>query len=455
MKVSIAAKRVVILLMTMALAVAMVACSAAAGKPGPAGPQGPKGDPGDTTTTPPPDQTPPPGESGPVQVVKPIGNFVFNDDMDGNIDLMQRTVMLADHFHGVNLEYSLEGYSSAEKKRVDATVENDMLTVMLKDVAKYQNNDLTVKATDGTSIQRLTFHVRRNNAPLAEPIKYETGGTVDATMNMGAMPFMVWVGTEDEVTIETGDPATQEKIEMDDTIAVAIDKPLVLTSGLGFFQDDMGDKLTFEPEALAASHSKMLMVTGGGEVTLLGKKTTKGVADGIPISLIAIDTGKLRSDEVTVMMVKVDTAPKKKAGASIPTQRIVLASSGDVQVLVDGTAADADLAALQMLFEDDYNTGTDIAPANADTVPGLDIFAWSNSPELFKIVGNSENKKSGNAAKVPTTVLQIIGLGVGEGTITVKAVEAKSFPNANNGLAVTANLEQSATIDIKVVVVEK
>jgi hypothetical protein len=59
MKLSVVAKRVTILLMTMALAVAMVACQAATpkpgekGDPGTPGEQGPKGDPGTTNNEPP------------------------------------------------------------------------------------------------------------------------------------------------------------------------------------------------------------------------------------------------------------------------------------------------------------------------------------------------------------------------------------------------------------------
>ena len=144
----------------MALAVAMVACSAAAGKPGEPGPAGPGAEPGDGT--------PPAGESGPVQMVKAIPNFIFNDTEDG-MDTMAQSVDVSEYFHPSGLTYSLAPLSTVQSNRIDAMLDdNNMLTVKLKTVNRYQNDKLTVKATDGTSSLSLSFHVRRNKAPAIE-----------------------------------------------------------------------------------------------------------------------------------------------------------------------------------------------------------------------------------------------------------------------------------------------
>ena len=112
-------KKIAFLVMTMALAVAMVACSGAAGKPGPAGPPGSKARQVRRQTPPTPTDTPT-VEPGPVQ----------------------------------------------KSKLVDAKIENGVLTVMLKSGAKYQNTVFNVKATDGTSSDTITVMARRNRPPM-------------------------------------------------------------------------------------------------------------------------------------------------------------------------------------------------------------------------------------------------------------------------------------------------
>ena len=66
-------KKIAFLVMTMALAVAMVACSGAVGKPGPAGPAGPAAD-----------ETPTPTPAGPT-VTTPIVRYdaAAWEDQDG------------------------------------------------------------------------------------------------------------------------------------------------------------------------------------------------------------------------------------------------------------------------------------------------------------------------------------------------------------------------------------
>ena len=443
----------------MALAVAMVACSAAAGKPGPAGPsgeQGPKGDTGEPATTPEPGETP--GATGPVQIVKGIGALVFNNvEMNGKteVDTMAKTVMLADHFFPAGLTYTLEGHSMAEMKRFTAVIEADTLTVQLKKDTPYKDDKITVKATGDDSSESVDVAVRRNRKPsVVDPTYVTDGSNLDPAANKQAVPVVVWVGTVDEVTVMAKDVG-DSSYDASKHIGVAIaSSPDILdisstpnVDRRAFFNDDVGDTLTLMHETLSASDSRKLMVTDGSiEVTLLGIKTTKtaseGIADDITVDFVAEDSGKLKSvASVPVLKVNVDALPTKVAGATpIPTQLVTIGTVKNVMVTAATNAISAD--DLRAMFEDDWHLNT--ANPTVGTDDHLIISAKSDNPDIVLVQNNLENKGD---IGIATDGLVIIGLKEGSGSITVTAKES-----ADADMSGSANLQQSVNMTFNVTV---
>ena len=152
--------------MTMALAVALVACSGAVGKPGPAGP---KGDPSEPTTTP-TDPGTTPGGPVPVHMIKGIDDFIFSDAEGKKMIEEPVSVPLAEYFYPLtNVMYAIDPSMHDE---VDSSVTEDgMLKVMLKSGAKYDNHMFKVKASNDISSVAIPFEVRRNRAPMVPMYK--------------------------------------------------------------------------------------------------------------------------------------------------------------------------------------------------------------------------------------------------------------------------------------------
>ena len=334
----------------MALAVAMVACSGAAGTPGPAGPAGEPGEQGPPGTTDPTDPTDPvdPPEPGPVQIVKGIDDLVFHNADNGDMDTMPQIVMVADHFFPAGLMYSLDDLTEDQMKRIDVgdgiDEETGMLTVMLKDKAGYANDKITVHATDGTSKESISFHARRNRAP-----------RVPATANRApALTDFIVVGTQKDVVLMAKDVHAMDTPGAND-IKVAIAKPAAPDTLQAHFEDDPGNKLSFDPELL----SNNLMVTGGEmKVTLRGKKSTGTGAPGsltendIQLHLLASDGHFMSADSVHVANIRVDSHPMISKGSVL----------SDIVLELGATSVTATIAvnALQGLFEDDRTEDTDL-----------------------------------------------------------------------------------------------
>lgn len=451
-KVSVV-KKIMLLLMTMALAVALVACSGAAGTPGPAGPPGEQGPPGTDAPTPDPtDPTDPvdPPEPGPVQMIEGIDDFIFND-VDGKVSTESKPVELSDHFYpSTGLMYSIEGLTAAKSKLVDAKIENGVLMVMLKSGAGHQNTMFKVKATDGTSSDTIDVEARRNRAPMRSPLMVHAADAPAANE-------ITWVGTmkDKELVLDTNgsvaspNPMNSIPVVIGDytSIPAAGDTP---PGPAGYFYDDAGNELTLVPDGLSTSDAAKLMVTGGGKVTLMGKKSTKTISPdadtGIMVSFVAVDDGGLPSDiEKHVLTVRVDTAPtvRKPFG----THQVKLAATEAARTVTIST----DLS----------GAGT----ANAATVyfaddrkfDALVYYAWSDNPEIAVVMGNPMNKKN-VMLDDGTPLLSIIGVTVGEAMITVKAVEAvqtttgNSPDYSNDEKLLHANLGQSVEQSFKVVV---
>ena len=307
--------------MTMALAVAMVACSAAAGTPGPPGPAGPTGPTGE-----------PPGEPGETPIIDSSVTaintapyiFRFNDAEDGTYDKSEMSVDVRPFFHpSTGVDYTAEGASDAKKYLTIGGPTDGMLTVMfMKEDEAYMNHMFTVKAMSPTNKTSATksIHVRRNQAPMMG------GRSSPAEPDDAAIAGFVWVTGEEKV-IKAMEAEGGSNGATDDTASD------VIYIGFGvsddgtndndkfdnsYFVDDPMNKLQFMPADMTSKQRKMLTVTSGEKVTLVGKGTTYITTDEDPpteqsflVKLIAKDDGDLSTEDPKgVFWVRIDTPPK-------------------------------------------------------------------------------------------------------------------------------------------------
>ena len=436
-------KKIAFLVMTMALAVAMVACSGAVGKPGP---EGPKGDPGGE-----PAGTPDPGDPTttlgpmPVQIVEQIGSlaFTFNDDAKKKIDSDPRMIMLAGKhvYPSTGVMYELVEPSSMVSDMVDAKVDGSTgeLTVMLKEAAKYEANQLKVKASNDINSTELSFMVRRNRPPRVAMV-YGTGTPPEDSR----LPIEdVWVGTmepkELAVTTDCKLADAGKKCISVHIGASAPDALEIAVANSPFFHDDPGDKLELVPERLSASNAKRLMVEGGSTVTLMGKDTTFVTNDSgtdtnaVTVSFRAVDANGLESeDAVEAIVVRVDKAPSvtKKIGTRLIT------------IGQDGTRMST-VMAIAEYFTDDRLAAT------------LEYLTMSDNPEIAILDLNGATTAGGEHDKsefkaISVADLVIIGVNPGEAMITVRAVETLDTNGAAR--ADTGGLKQTVDQTFKVVV---
>ena len=442
----------------MALAVAMVACSAAAGKPGPAGPKGDTGEPGEPATTPEPGDTPT-VEPGPVQMIKGIDPFIFNDSATGDVDKVPETRDVSGSFYpSAGLMFSIDGHIMPEMERFDATITDDgMLTVTFKDSA-YQDDMIGVKATDGTSSDTIAFSVRRNRAPRNPIGTADSSAAADAT-NTRPDAIAIWVGSSEDESVPTHNVVAGEA-----TAVPAGQIPIVIGSrGANlerfFFQDDAGNKLNFVSD-LSVSDAKRLMVTDEEmKVTLRGKKTTfydgpdadaDAENNSITVRLSAVDDGGLVSDdEESVLVVHIDVAPTTKG--NIGTKVITLGTTEKDRVFVPNIVS---------YFEDDRQR---MSAQDQDT-DGLDYYVWSDDPKVASVSinqGNSDSMQNDLVLEAGTDGSSDVtggffveGKGRGTAMIMVKATEDKS-DGATDLAAIsndagTAALGQSVTLSFMV-----
>ena len=439
-------KKIAFLVMTMALAVAMVACSGAVGtkgEPGPAGPAGPAG------TTDPTDPTDPPTtvEPGPVQIVTGIDDLVFNDSVDGTMDAMSQSVNIADHFYPAGLDYS---YAPTDSDLVDVTLADGTLAVMLKSGAMYQNNKITAKATDGTSSHMIGFHARRNRPPVKSTGEVAGIDVAGVPLIMGravaAGVITVWVGTTEplELTIDPDGTADTTK-KGDIPVKIGVYDADDIADADAYFFDDDGNTLSLMPEPLGTADAKKLTVTGGSKVTLVGMTSTDADPEvGIPVQFTAMDDNGLSSaSESHVLNVKIDAAPTNKG--TIGT-RVVKLSTGAVTAMV---------ADIGMYFDDDRQ------PPDADAVDGpLVYYIWSDAKDVALVKGNPDNKimivpdADGEATNGYQVVINAVDPGTA--TIMVKAMEPREpgedEDDDDDAYNDTAGLEQYTMQEFDVVV---
>ena len=431
----------------MALAVAMVACSAAAGKPGPAGPPGEQGPKGDPATTPEPGEIPA-GGPVPIQMIKAPSPIVFNDDDKGMADTGPVEIMLAQYFYPTaGLTFMLDGDAP---KGVNADVMGDVLTVSIKSDADHMTHMVKVKASNEIDSGDITFDVRRNRPPMVA-MHLADGASAAKT------PIDIWVGTSKAVELKPVD------LEAADTTCTTADMdciPVALKwehtnpgpadqsssdadevdayNGQAFFYDDAGNSLKLVPESLTTSKATMLYVMGGDKVTLTGMKSTgDGSNNGdtaIAVSFVAMDDNGLRSTDTPVLTVKIDAAPTKNGAIGT---RVIKASSVNRNVAVSD---------LRMYFNDDRQKGE----AGADD--SLMYYAWSDSPGVALVSTNPDNVMKVDMKSMLADVSNAFSVTInavdpGEAMITVRAVE--EMDNADNNIG---NLKQWVDQTFKVVV---
>ena len=420
-------KKITLLLMTMALAVAMVACSAAAGKPGPAGPKGDTGEPGEPpATTPEPGTTP--GQAGPVQTITGIDDLIFNDSGTGEMDARSMPVNLPDHFYPAGLMYD---YEPKDSEVVDITLSDDgMLSVMLKSAAKWENTTIKATATDGISSQTISFHARRNRPPVmtTDSVTGITTGTTPRTID-GSAQIPVWVGTMKSVEL-TIDSDGISGLGKSGDIPVMIDYTSAASTD-AYFLDDVGNSLKLVPRPLPVDKAKQLMVDGGSKVVLTGKMSTNPDAmteSAILVSFVAEDDGGLTSaKEATILSVMVDTAPT------------MVTPIGDRIITLGDTLKATTILIIADFFSDDRETALSLSAKSSDpTVARIDLD------------GNTSTTAAGKDDKFAAITganLVVVGINPGDATITVKATEPDS-----SGSPVGGMLEQSVEIsfDVKV-----
>ena len=443
MKVAITAKRVVILMMTMALAVALVACTGAV-KQGPPGEKGDKGDQGDPGTTPAgtPDPGDTPTELGAIKKLMDPDPVIFDNDSMGKVSTESMAFMLDKYFHPSGLDFMIDGEVS---KHVSAEIMGSELTVSVMENADYMTHMVKVKASNEIDSETVTFKVRRNQAPMAGkgmPLALGTAANSDATEGRD----YIWV-TSKAKTIKTmmasGRKTGTEMVSEPEAIFIAIGGSSA-DKDKAHFVDDAENKLSFTAD-LMPSKARMLMVTGGEEmIKLVGSKTTRtgagsdeddpsdDVDEPITLKLFATDDGELMQtdDSVEVFKVRIDAPPKVMGSIAL-----------QVMTLGDTLKEYRDVTGIAQLFSDDRADPTPGGTADAAETH-LMYYAWSSDKTVAVVAGNPENKMdmaitftngvdsdTTNGTTSANDGYKIMAMSRGTATITVKAMEPKLIPD--------------------------
>ena len=449
----------------MALAVAMVACSGAAGTPGPAGPPGESGAPG--TPAEPGDPTTTPGGPVPVQVIKATATIVFNDDDKGKASTASEDVMLAEYFYpSTGLEFMFDG---DPPKMVNASIMDGVLTVGIKSDADHMTHMVKVKASNEIDSETITFNVRRNRRPMIAMHAADADSDAVAKTHI-----YIWVGSKAKELkiVDLAKDATCIADEMD-CIPISLMWGHAVLGNAGefhedqraFFYDDAGNSLNLVPEALSTTNRGMLDVMGGDMVTLMGLGSTWKLADtsspmatdekSIVVDFTAQDDNGLSSLNTPVLKVMVDTAPSRKGAIGT---RVIKASGDDAarQVKVSDVGA---------YFKDD-RLGKN----------SLTYYAWSSDPDVVLVEGNEDNvskvhddsrvdildstgnPSQGDAVTSDIHPITIIAVNPGEAMITVMVVEPDAKDTGvdaiapGDGVIAHGALGQSVDHTFKVVV---
>ena len=212
--------------MTMALAVALVACQGAAGTPGPAGPPGPPGEPAPTTPTTPADPTTPTTPTGPTGAApvakaippvflalegtgaalsKAIGLDAFITDADSQIkysasssDATVATATLPVNGRTVTIAAKKVGTATITVTARDG--DNDPLTAPISVTVVRSNDRPTTNDLSKADIDELeeTLYVADGDRTDTVTVKASAGSTSSETLSDSIVDFKKVVGKDDD-----------------------------------------------------------------------------------------------------------------------------------------------------------------------------------------------------------------------------------------------------------------
>ena len=227
-------KRIALLMMTMALAVALVACQGAAGTPGPAGPPGPPGDPAPTTPTDPTTPTEPTVTNAPPTVTtafKPVYLALAGTGKKTSYTVADLNKHITDADSALRF-----GASSSAAKVATAKVDNNTLTITATGAGSAM---VTVTANDGANpaleAMIAVTVVKTNAAPTTNGLSkadrdnlqkdlYIADGTKSFTVTIISLPGPASDSFEDAIVddykVEIGDKAKTT----DDYVIVTVKK---------------------------------------------------------------------------------------------------------------------------------------------------------------------------------------------------------------------------------------
>ena len=415
MKVSITAKRAVILFMTMALAVAMVACSGAVGKTGEPGDQGPPGPPG---------EPPEPVNLAPIARATAFEPMMLREDGDAGTRNVAANFVDPDE-DPLKLTISV---SAMPEGAVTAVLADGVLTVT---PVAAGTADITVTATDGSKSVSATLKVTVEDAGV--PIYI--GMLAGATLTYGGQHVIP--GTEIESSFE-GEALTFSAVESDDTIVLvsplADDNTLTITA-LGKVGKADVTITAMDEDGETISHSIEISVVASYQPEAVGTPDTVvlTVGDGAK----TVDVSGYFSDPAgdELMYTAVSGSPDKATADTDGSMvTITPVAAGDATVTVTATNS-RNLSATRTI-----SVTVNPAPNNPPTLtPGRSVpdvtlvlvddpswardvsgyFMDADGDALMYSADSSDDTKA--MASVSGSMVTITALAEGSATITVTA----------------------------------
>ena len=416
MKVTIAAKRVVILLMTMALAVAMVACQGAVGQTGDKGPKGDKGDKGDPGTSGPPGE---PGTDG-INALATLPDppvVLINDGMEGAsavVGALPTGLSASSYFRGGRMPLTFKAERVDNEIPVNATNDDDAGT------EKSKSFDLTVdEMTGAITIEERATPVAATTPAAPDDTVYNVGDWFEITATdddgfeadvivkvlrnraptkttsgsiVTAATTAVVVGTQDGIELDT-----DNKEQTSDDACDVTDKDrlnvLCFTKAEveAAFNVDMDTDVIYMVRSKNPAYASA-SITSDGKLVITGHKPLldDAVAQDIKLFLKAVDSKDLASEEHEIL-VNVDPMPVL---GSLPSSLSVKATGEATEGVIRGistgfvTSMDqanaAESVTVQLVVPSGENEGN-----GAATVSNA-YFSASIDSDGLNITGNNQ-----------------------------------------------------------------
>ena len=419
-------KRITLLLMTMALAVAMVACQGAVGPQGDQGPKGEKGDPGTPGT---------PGEPGEPAIPPLTGRDgeVLLDSLNAGNDEDEATeyqvdLVAAGYFHGGVGPYEFEITGATDSDGTtpinltdttadDLTAEIDDETNLLKIKLVYTEGTTTFETADYVTGYTVALRAVDANNELAESsitIKPNRApvlvtGVAQADGDLSSPNDVYVIGTmAGEIDIDAGTDDNQPRV--DGAASCSMFNMCELT----LFSDD-GDG-ALDVSVTSVTNGKYSWSVEDGKLTLTGLVSTwdedadPAADDPIEVDVKAVDEDGL-SLEVTFML-SVNALPTLSAAAA------------DVDTSVEFTLG---------------------ATAGLSLITQAGAVALFEDPEGDDVVATFESAND-SIITVDTSSGVVVPVSRGRTTITVTGTTGVQSTPDDDGLGQSAKIEYSVTV---------